>query len=128
MIYKYEFPEFKEIDIDGVISQVKAQIHGHVEIDVPKYTQRLKYIQECKFKLDEKGMIKVDMSGLDSIVKMIEFAKKHITNVDLTNSETGMKYTKFDDLEDDNSCDTILNDIGGVILSGVKLGKSLKPQ
>lgn len=124
MNFKYVIEKEIKSEVDGVVDVKQNNIHGTVDILVPKYTQRLKYIQDCKFKTDDAGNIKVDMSSLDSVIKMVEISKKHVLNMDLLNEKSGRLYKNFDDLEDDAECDGVINEIAGLVLSGVKLGKN----
>lgn len=110
-------------DFDLGKTDMKATWAGKIKIEFPKYTQRLKYIQECQFKLDESGEIKISVDSVDSIVKMIEIARGHVKEVDVTHIKTGYVFTQFEDLEDFQDCQEIINVIAGKILGGIQLGE-----
>lgn len=102
----------KKIDQDGLV--------GEVKIRVPKYTERLRYVKECNFKLDGSGNAVLSTDQLDSVIKMIEFASKHVVSVDLKHGEKEFK--TWEELECDPVCDSFISSFSGEILSGVSLG------
>ena len=101
----------------------KKDWEGSIEIDFPKYTQRLKYIQECQFKLNSDGEINISLDSVDSIIKMIEISRKHVKSVDVLHKKTGSKFAKFEDLEDFQDCQELSNVVAGKILGGLQLGE-----
>jgi hypothetical protein len=117
-LIKFEPKACKETD--GVFE-------GYVSIDIPSYPQRLKYIKDCQFQVskDEKGQVSVteSMSNIDALIKMVELAKIHVKEVKITKCGEEV-YKSFADMLDDADCDEIINEISGVILNGVKLGKN----
>ncbi|GAH17770.1 unnamed protein product, partial [marine sediment metagenome] len=87
---------------DRVIKDEKKNpFTGSIIIEVPKYTQRLQYLKECNFKTNKAG--EVDQSGgtYDSIIKMIDIAKKHMTKVEVMRVEDGLLFESIEDLEYD---------------------------
>lgn len=126
MLYEWS-PEDIEIEIekDGklVKETIKTEFEGKVSIEVPKYVQRMKYLKECNFKIGEGSQVQMGMESMDSIVKMIELAPKHVKNVSLSHMKSGDKFKKWEDLEEDYRCDQILNQIASVIVNGPQLGK-----
>jgi hypothetical protein len=100
---------------------------GYVSIEIPSYPQRLKYIKECQFQVakDDKGQVVVSesMSNIDALIKMVELAKVHVKEVKVTKCDEDV-YKTFADMLDDADCDEMINEISGIILNGIKLGKS----
>jgi hypothetical protein len=97
---------------------------GSYTIEVPKFTQRLRYIKECNFKLDASGNLSVSIEESDAIIKMIEIASQHVKELNIEHVESGKKFDSMEQMEYDSDCDGILNEIGAKMLSGVQLGKS----
>jgi hypothetical protein len=114
-IFKYEPSLCKG---DGVFK-------GYVMLEIPSYPQRLKYIKECHFqvKKSENGIeVSDSMANIDALIKMVELAKIHVKEVHIT--KDGYEYKDFEDMLSDADCDELNNDIAGVILNGIKLGKN----
>lgn len=113
---KYEWKPQENHDFEGVI-----------ELNIPKYTQRLKYIKQCNFKAkkNEKGELEVDagLDSLDSIVEMVEIAKQHVEKVNVRHKESQAVFKSWDELEENPVCDGLLSEIGSMVVNGPVLGK-----
>lgn len=119
MIYNWE-PQATENE-DG--EKVASPFSGIVKIEVPRYPQRLKYIKECNFAMDEKGQVKSGMDSIDSIIKMLEIASKHVQEVNLKHKD-GAEFCTWDELQDNPMADGILNEVASAVINGPILGKS----
>lgn len=109
----------------SICKEEDSKFKGYLSLDIPNYVQRLKYIKECGFKAGKDGdsVVMGSMNdNIDALVKMIDLAKIHVKEIKLEKGD--LVYKKFDELLDDSECDGIINEIAGVILNGVKLGKS----
>jgi hypothetical protein len=104
--------------------QVETEgFEGHVVFNIPKYTERLKYIKQCGFKTGDDGQIVVSLEDTDSLVAMVEIAEKHVVEVNLTHKATGKVFQSMEALQYDNVCDALLSELSGKVLSGFSLGK-----
>ena len=102
---------------------IKPEIEGTVEIDIPKYMQRLKYMRDANFKVDEKGEVATDnTSALDQTIFAVSLAEKHIKKVDLTVLKTGEKVKTPEAMQFSPYCESALVEIGFLVLNGPALG------
>lgn len=115
---------WKPVDTTGADGEeIKAKLSGKVEVEIPRYVQRLKYLKDAKFKINAEGGVDGSVDNLDLMIKAIELAEKHIKTVDLTVVETNEKITEFEVMADSPFCDDALTEIGFLILNGPELGK-----
>lgn len=103
--------------------EIKPKIEGSVEIDLPKYVQRLKYLREANFRINQDGTVSETVDNLEVTIKAIELAEKHIKKVDLTVIETGDKIKSVDEMQYSPYCEECLTEIGFLVLNGPQLGK-----
>jgi hypothetical protein len=106
----------------------EAKYKGHFILDLPKYTQRMKYISQCGFKLKEDGEVDGSMDNLDAIVRMLELAIPHIKTVSVTRLEDQSEFKCVDDLEFDADAGGLLQEVANAVISGVKISKNSKPR
>ena len=102
---------------------VEQKVEGTVEVDLPKYVQRLKYLKEAKFKINPDWTVSDQVDNLEITIKAIELAEKHIKKVDLTVKETGDKIKTVDQMQFSPYCEECLTEIGFLVLNGPQLGK-----
>ena len=102
----------------------ESPFEGSVEIEIPKYTQRLKYIRDCNFVTGTDGEISAGMDNVDSIISMIESARPHVKNVKVKNVETGDEASSFEELEDNPAFDALLPVLAPLVLNGGKVGNA----
>jgi len=103
-----------------------SNVQGTIEIRLPKYTERLKYLRDCQFEINEAGEVEVSNGMLDSTIKMIEIAEKHVEKVDLVN-EMSQEIKSFEQMEYHPECELILQELGQIMLNGVQLGNDSNP-
>ena len=96
---------------------------GKIVVNFPKYKQRLQYIKDCNFQTNEAGEITVGTDQIESIIKLVEIAGQHVEKVAIEHLETGLEVGSFEELEDYEDTQEIINVIGGKILAGVRLGE-----
>lgn len=107
---------------DGVTPKIKvvkkdSPFKGIVIFKIPKYTERLEYIKECKIGKDEDPDAK----------RMVEIAIERITKVELTRIDDGMEFKTIEDLQYDKDGGSVLSSIANDIMGGVRLGENLIP-
>ena len=95
---------------------------GEVTISLPKYKERLQMLKEVNFKY-VNGQVESGLDQIDSMVKVVEIAEKHIVSVNLTRIEDQAQFLSIDDLQYDKDGADLINEIGNVILSGMPVGK-----
>ncbi len=114
---------WKPTSTDGADGKkIDPKFEGFVEIDLPKYIQRLKYLKDANFKINEKGEVANSAGGLDTTIFAVELAEKHIKKVELKHVETGDEMKKVDDLQFHPEGGEILTEIGFLVLNGPALG------
>jgi hypothetical protein len=107
--------------IDGTV--IPTPFKGSVKIKVPKYTDRLRLMKECNFKVRADGQIDPNTDMIDQAIKMVEVAKKHVLEVDLVRDEDKERFTDFESLEYDSDGSEVINEIANFVMSGGRLGK-----
>lgn len=105
---------------DGKVADSKLE--GTVEVEVPKYIQRLKYLKDANFKINSDGSVGNDVDNLDLTIRAIELAEKHIKKVDLTVVETGEKIKSVEEMQYSPYCEQPLTEIGFLVINGPQLG------
>ncbi len=101
----------------------KPVFSGEVVIQLPRYAERMMLLKSINFKASGDG--KVDFAGdqIDSLVRMIGIAEKHVLSVNVTRVEDGYEFKSIEDLEYDKDGSELINEIANVVISGVKMGK-----
>lgn len=97
------------------------KVQGTVKVRLPKYTERLQYLRDCQFKINGDGDIEIDSGMIDSTIKMIQIAEKHVESVDLA-LESGKEIKSFEEMEYFPECEPVLQELGNLMLSGVQVG------
>jgi hypothetical protein len=103
-----------------------TDFEGSITIRVPKTRERMQYIKECNFKLNQAGeMDTADNDGMfEKIAKMIEIAERHVVKVDFKHIATGTEYKSFEDIETDSGCDAIVSEVAQKVLRGFGVSKN----
>jgi hypothetical protein len=99
------------IDKDGIC--------GSVEIDIPKFSERMAIVKSTEF----HNGVKVD--DADKVLMLVDLAKQKAGKVELKH-ESGVELKSIDDLEFYQEGLAIIYEVAGIILNGVPLGNSLK--
>lgn len=104
----------------------EAEWSGYVMLKPVSFDQRFQYIEESGFDMDlEKGDIKIDMSLMGPIRKLVKFSSKHYTEVCLKKGD--QKVNSLEDMEYTDELHMVLIEVATkVILGGNKPGKKLK--
>jgi hypothetical protein len=102
----------------------ESAVVGKVVFEVPKWTERMKYVKECKFTIDSEGNVEAGADQIDSLIKMVELATPHIKTVDLKTKEGSSVFKSFDDLQSDPICDAVLVEIASAVINGAAVGKN----
>lgn len=103
--------------------KVEPELDGSIEVDLPKYVQRLKYLKDANFKINQDGTVGNDVDNLDLTIRAVELAEKHIKKVELTVKETGQKIKSVEEMQYSPYCEGCLTEIGFLVLNGPQLGK-----
>jgi len=94
---------------------------GHVLLKIPRYRERLAMIKGAGYKTGEDGVGVSD--GIDMMDKLLEGVETHVIGVHLTHKKTSLKFESLEDLECYQEGTELINELGQVLLSGVKLGE-----
>ena len=95
---------------------------GEVVIEVVRYKDRLRYIKECNFKIDSTGNVEIGGDQIESFIKMIELAEKHVKKVDVKHGD--IHATSFDEMQDYLEFDNLVSLVASAVLNGGSVGKS----
>ena len=95
---------------------------GEIKLRIPKYKERIKLLKECNFAIDSEGEMSKGAAQFDSVEKIIEMTEQHVVSVSLKFGEH--EILEYDELGYYQEGVELLNDVGNLILSGFKLGKS----
>lgn len=98
-------------------------LQGEIEVVLPKYTERLRLMKDCNFKVDEKGEIVTGFEQIESLIVAIEKSKPFIKSVNLLTKD-GQKVESFDELEVTAGCDAILTELAFFVINGPQLGNN----
>jgi hypothetical protein len=99
---------------------------GFIEITLPDYAQRLQYAAEANFKFgkDEQGnnIVEASKDTLLSMVSVLKHVREHIKEVKIKHLESGTEFISIDDVLADSIFDSVMQEIAGILLNGVRLG------
>jgi len=97
---------------------------GSAQLQVPKYTERLKIIKNCNFSLGTEGEAQVTTDQLDSVIALIEGTKGYIKDVKIKHVESGAMAESFEDLEYSPEFDGLLVELCSSVLNAGQVGNS----
>lgn len=103
-----------------VVFEGKKDFEGKVVVTLPLFAQKLKYIKECNFKTNKKGEVEVGLEQLDSLIKMIEIAEKHIKSVEMKCGDIVAK--SWEDLNSNPEFEPIIPEIATLVINGGQMG------
>lgn len=102
---------------------------GFIEILLPTYAQRLQYAAEANFKFgkaeDGSNTVEVSKDNLLSMVSIVSKIESHIKDVKIKHTESGMVYESKEDVLSDSIFDSVMQEIAGILMNGVRLGGKL---
>lgn len=108
-----------------------SELDGEVVIKVPGYIERMNLLRELKTQTvvgESKALeavIKNDLGeAVDSLIYMYGVASKYIVSLDLIHKVSGLKYTKFQDMEYLSCFQDFFMEIAGIVLKGEVAGNA----
>ena len=93
----------------------KNGICGCIEIDIPKFSERMAIVKATEF----KDGVKVE--DAEKVLMLVDLAKEKAKKVELKH-ESGLDLTSIEELEYYQEGLAIIYEIAGIILNGVPLG------
>ena len=101
-----------------------SKLEGHVVMICPTFDERMDYIDQCSFQLEEDGTVKGGLSNLKSIRVSVGLSKKHYKEISLKRKDGSVEYKSFDDMAADSDMDSTLIEIAAVVMNGFKPSKN----
>lgn len=130
--WKPEEMEVPEIDSSGAAvknedgsvktKKIEPVFSGIVKCNIPKHGDRMKFVNTISSEINQEGEL-TEAKGVDKGQMMIDFAMKHIKEVNLVRKEDGFIFNKIEMLEYDIDGANILMQIAGKLSQGIHLGK-----
>lgn len=102
----------------------KPQFEGHVLLKRPDAAERMEFIEECQFKLDDKGEMLPTKNQAGAIARGIRALKPYIKAVKLRYLEDKTDFKSYEDMSYDPICDQILGELVGIIVHGFRPSKN----
>lgn len=96
---------------------------GKVTLQIPNAAERAKLVSTVKYGPDKDGNV-IELSSLDSGIKVVEIAHKYVEAVDVTHKKTGKHFTSIEELECYKAGGQLLQDMSEFILGGMPLGEN----
>lgn len=112
-------PEF--ITLLGEEKPIENPFVGYVELEVPAYIERMNLSTKIS-EMNKKG----DEGKLESIKFIIEEVKKRTKSVNLKYEDEEETITNIDDLSYSEEGAGLINELGGILTKGQRLGKKKK--
>jgi len=104
------------------IFEVKSEGYtGTIEIEVLKYIDRLKLVQQVNFK-ESDGKMQTNVESIDSMIRMLEVAPKFVKSVDVFRAIDQKKFSSWEDLSLDG--DEVCIEAASAIFHGAKPSKN----
>lgn len=103
---------------------------GFVMVDMPRHLERLELLKGVNYSSSKDGEVKAGQleSGVEIAKVLAREVAKRVTELQLEYVPTGLVFEKLEDLEVYEEGVAVINEIGAVILNGLKLGKTSGPQ
>lgn len=114
-------------EINYTPEKMPEGFEGTIKIKVPLARDRLKFLKEVNFKMNEAGEMDISIDDAEKISKMIEIASQYVIDCSIKHIESGTEFKTFEDLESDSDLTNLCIEIGAKILGGFSLSKNLKP-
>jgi len=111
-------------EINYTPEKMPEGFEGTIKIKVPLARDRLKFLKEVNFKMNEAGEMDISIDDAEKISKMIEIASQYVIEADIIHTETKTAYKTFEDIESDSDLMSLCIEVGAKILSGFKLSKN----
>lgn len=96
---------------------------GYVMIRMPKFKERLALIKGLGISTDEKGEVGMNDDSLEKAAQLVGIAHEHVESVQLKHVESGIEFSSMDDLDMYEEGTQLIQEIAGMVINGVKLGK-----
>lgn len=105
MIYKHE---------------IKGSLEGFVSLEMPKYLERIEIMKSLSFETKD-GEVE-SAKRVEPAIKLYAMLEKHVREVSLKHGELEIK--SLDDLGYYQDGVKVINELGAVLIGGVRLGKN----
>ena len=94
---------------------------GSAVIKIPKYKERLKLLKSVNLKFGENCEVILDGDQIGMAIKFAEIAEAHVKSIDISRGND--KFKSLEDLEYDPEGGALVSELGGLVVSGIKMGK-----
>jgi len=111
--------------IDFIPKQVGGEkyFEGVIKIKLPSYKERLELIKSLKLGVDSSGDVNSHSERFDSAIELLTIVESHVISVDLVQLSDESVINSLDDLGYSQEGSQVINDLGNMLVGGVKLGK-----
>jgi hypothetical protein len=100
----------------------KKAFVGSILIEIPNIKEQFKILKELNIAPSEDGKVKF-ADQLDTVQKQLDLCEKYIKKVDIKHS-SGKEFKSVEDmLYFKQTRELLLNDISGMMINGIDLGK-----
>lgn len=101
-----------------------AVFSGSVTLKAPSFDERFEYLELTGFDAQSDGSVESKMRQLKAIRKSVQLSKAHYIKVDLKHLPSGAEFKSFDEMVMDPVCDTVLMEVGALMVGGIRPGKN----
>jgi hypothetical protein len=115
------------MEVNYIPSQAKGEsplFSGSILLKAPTFDQRFEYLEISGFQPEMDGTVESRMSQLKAIRKSVQLSKPHYISVNIKHLETGDEFKSFEEMTMNPVCDTILMEIGALMVGGIRPGKN----
>lgn len=102
----------------------KPIFSGYIEVTQTTFDERMMFVEECNFKMDDSGEMAETSKQIGSIRKAVSLSKQFYKSVHLKHIKDKIEYKTFDDLSYDSECAAVLAEVAGIIARGTRPGKN----
>lgn len=100
-----------------------AALSGDVTLILPSLPEKLRYTKEVGVNFDTEGKPIVNVDGMESLIKLIEYSKPHYAEVNLKKKD-GTEIKTFDEMLYDPECETVVTEIAYALLNSFRVTKN----
>jgi hypothetical protein len=101
----------------------QGAFEGVIKMKMLRRKERLMLMKGRKFKTNEEGKVEVNSDeGVDLAIALSDLLEQKVTSVSVKHKASGKEFHSLVELEQYQEGDELLNELQGVLMSGMKLG------
>jgi hypothetical protein len=123
MEWKYVLPKKFEVSEGEEKKMVDSPFKGEITLKLPGHIERIRVAKEISYRLNDKTGEMVKRDEYDSAQALMEAVSKQVVAVNVSRIDDSYTFDSIDALGFDEDSSLVLNELGKMLMRGVRLGK-----